>query len=337
MKYRTIGHTQLRVSEIGFGCGGNAGLMVRGEPREQIHVIEHALTAGITYFDNAPDYGDGRAEENLGRALKELGAHPVINSKVEIRAADLGDIAGHVVRSAEGSLTRLAIERLDVFQVHNGPSRTPYALQGKDYRRLWLEDFLRPGGACEGLRRLKDAGKIGLAGFICRGDDADAAAALLGTGLFSLVNVPYTLLNPTAGMPKPPRFEVEDFGNVIAVAVRNGASAAIYSPLAGGLLTDAFLRGSPRHPLARAVDPDTSATRVAAARLAKLTFLPNEGESLAQAAYRFCLSNAGVATVLGGFSAIEHVEEIAAVSGRGRITREKMQRLESLWASNFDS
>jgi aryl-alcohol dehydrogenase-like predicted oxidoreductase len=83
MQYRRIGATDLSISEIGFGCGGNAGLMVRGELPEQIRVIERALALGITYFDNAPDYGNGRAEENLGRALKELGARPVINSKVE--------------------------------------------------------------------------------------------------------------------------------------------------------------------------------------------------------------------------------------------------------------
>ena len=336
MKYRLVGNTDLSVSEIGFGCGGNAGLMVRGELRDQIKVIERALELGISYFDNAPDYGDGKAEENLGRVLKELGARPVINSKVEIRAADLGDIAGHVVGSAEESLTRLGIERLDLFQVHNGPSRTPPLLEGKTYRQLWVQDFLRPGGACEGILRLKQAGKIRHAGFICRGDDADAVRELLDTGLFSLINVPYTLLNPSAGLRKPAGLRAKDFGNAIEIATRRGASAAIYSPLAGGFLTDAFLIGAARHPLARRADPESTATQVAAARVAKLAFLPEKGESLAQVAYRFILSNPGVATVLGGFSAIEQVEELTAVSGRGPITPDKVRRLEALWESNFD-
>ena len=67
MKTRRIGATDLVVSQIGFGCGGNAGLMVRGTAAEQERVIGRALDSGITYFDNAPDYGDGLAEENLGR------------------------------------------------------------------------------------------------------------------------------------------------------------------------------------------------------------------------------------------------------------------------------
>src|SRR5262245_10011339 len=107
VEYRQVGNTELRVSEIGFGCGGNAGLMVRGSPAEQRRVIERAVELGINYFDNAPDYGNGAAEENLGRVLKELKLRPIITSKVEVRNTDLGDIAGHVVRSTEESLQRL--------------------------------------------------------------------------------------------------------------------------------------------------------------------------------------------------------------------------------------
>lgn len=337
MQCRHVGTTELSISEIGFGCGGNAGLMLRGELREQIHVIERALALGITYFDNAPDYGQGKAEENLGRALKELRVRPVINSKVEIRAADLGDIAGHVVHSAEESLKRLGIEQLDLFQVHNGPSRSRPLLEGKSYRQLWLQDFLRSGGACEGVARLKAAGKIRHAGFVCRGDDADAVVTLLETGLFSLINVPYTLLNPTAGVPKPASLEATDFGNVIQSAMRLGASAAIYSPLAGGFLTDAFVMGAARHPLAREDKSSTAAKQVLATRVAKLAFVPDEGESLAQAAYRFILSHRGVATVLGGFSSVEQVEELVAVSGRGPTAPDKIRRLEALWESNFEA
>src|ERR1700682_5185504 len=122
VRYRKIGRSELLVSEIGFGCGGNAGLMVRGRPAEQLPIVARALELGVSYFDNAPDYGDGIAETNLGLALKTLGARPVLNTKVEIRADNLGDVADHVVRSAEGSLRRLGVERIDVFQIHNGPS-----------------------------------------------------------------------------------------------------------------------------------------------------------------------------------------------------------------------
>src|SRR3989441_10239673 len=96
--------------------------MVRGSPAEQRRVVARAVELGINYFDNAPDYGNGVAEENLGRVLKELKLRPVITSKVEVRNTDLGDIAGHVVRSTEESLQRLGVDYLDILQIHNGPA-----------------------------------------------------------------------------------------------------------------------------------------------------------------------------------------------------------------------
>lgn len=336
MKYRRVGSSDLTVSEIAFGCGGNAGLMVRGEPAEQTRAVARALELGITYFDNSPDYGNGKAETNLGRALKELKTLPLLNSKVEIRAADLGDIAGHVVRSAEASMTRLGVERLDVLQVHNGPSARPVKLEGAYYAQLPLEHYLRPGGAIEGVRRLLDSGKVRVAGFICRGDDADEVRQVLDTGIVRLINVPYTLLNPTAGMAKPAAFSGKDFGNVISLAQARGSSAAIYAPLAGGFLTDDFLAERPRHPLARAEDPHSDAARKNRAKVAALGFLAEEsGLTLAQAAVRFILMNPGVATALGGFSSIAQMEEIAAVSDKPPFPPALMARLESLWAADF--
>lgn len=335
MQYRTIGKGSLKLSEIAFGCGGNAGLMLRGSPAEQGAAIGRALDLGITYFDNAPDYGDGLAEENLGRALKALKARPLLNSKVEIRAADLLDIAGHVVRSCEASLRRLGVDCLDVFQIHNGPSASDPMLEGKVYTQLASADFLRAGGAIEGLERLKRAGKIRFAGFICRGDDGDEVRRMLDTNVFALINTPYTLLNPTAGMAKPSGFSGKDFGNVISSAHERGTGAAIYAPLAGGWLSDAAIRGEQRHPLARAADPQSQNARKNLARAEAVKFLADEnGISLAQAAYRFILSNPQVTTALGGFSSIEQMEEICAVSGMPPFGEDDHARLNAIW-SNF--
>ncbi|MDA1129307.1 MAG: aldo/keto reductase [Chloroflexi bacterium] len=81
MNYRELGGTGLQVSEIGFGCGGNAGLMVKGTPEQQREAVSRAPELGINYFDQAPDYGDGVSETNLGRVLKDLGAQPYITSR----------------------------------------------------------------------------------------------------------------------------------------------------------------------------------------------------------------------------------------------------------------
>jgi aryl-alcohol dehydrogenase-like predicted oxidoreductase len=336
MKYRRVGTSDLMVSEIAFGCGGNAGLMVRGEPAEQTRAVARALELGITYFDNSPDYGNGKAETNLGRVLKELKTRPLLNSKVEIRGADLPDIAGHVVRATEASLSRLGVDYLDVLQIHNGPSAKPVKLEGAYYAQLPLDDYLRPGGAIDGVRRLLDSGKVRVAGFITRGDDADEVRQVLDTGIFQIINVPYTLLNPTAGMAKPAAFSGKDFGNVIGLAQARGASAAIYAPLAGGFLTEDFLAARPRHPLARADDPQSDAAKKNRDKVAALKFLADEtGLSLAQAAVRFILMHGGVATALGGFSSIAQLEEIAAASDAPPFPPALMARLDALWRADF--
>ncbi|HEY8695544.1 MAG TPA: aldo/keto reductase, partial [Chloroflexota bacterium] len=64
---RALGRTGQSISAIGFGCGNQAGLLVRGEPREQVRVIARAIDLGITYFDTAAQYGNGVSEQNLGR------------------------------------------------------------------------------------------------------------------------------------------------------------------------------------------------------------------------------------------------------------------------------
>ena len=336
MKTRRIGATDLVVSQIGFGCGGNAGLMVRGTTAEQERVVGRALDSGVSYFDNAPDYGDGLAEENLGRALQALGARPAITTKVEIRADDLRTIADHVVRSVEGSLKRLRLEAVDIVQIHNGPVATRPNLQGRDYKTLWLEDFVRPGGAIDGLRRLLDSGKVRYAGLVARGGDVAEIGKLLDTGLFHLVNVPFTLLNPTAGHPKPGGFAVDkDYGNVIGVAQAAGAGTAIFSPLAGGVLTDAVVGGRHTHALARPKDAQALEAKGSLPLARRFHTLAGvSGMSLAQLAYGFILSHPGVSTVLGGFSAIEQVDEIvAAVGDLDSLPTDLVGEIRQVWTS----
>lgn len=339
MRTRTIGATGLALSQIGFGCGGNAGLMVRGTAEEQERTIGRALDLGITYFDNAPDYGDGRAEQALGRALKVLRAGPraLVNSKVEIRAENLHDIAGHVVASTEASLRRLGLDHLDVLQIHNGPSARPVTMAGRFYARLPMDDYVRPGGAIEGVERLLRAGKVRLAGFICRGNDGDEVRRLLATGVFHLINVPYTLLNPTAGRPTPPGLSVDrDHGQVIDAALAAGAGTAIYSPLAGGVLTDEFAGDAVRHPLARpARGTAAEIARLREKALALRFVAQATGLTLAQAAFRFILMHAGVTTALGGFSSIAQMEEIVAGAAAPPIPAEVMARLDAAWSGDL--
>ncbi len=338
MQYRRIGETGPSLSAIGFGCGGNAGLMIRGTPRERTRIVARALELGVNYFDNSPDYGDCVAESNLGRVLKELGARPLLNSKVEIRAENLDDIANHVVASTEASLRRLGVECLDMMQIHNGPVARPPDMQGEYYAQLWIGHFTRKGGAMEGVERLLRAGKIRNAGFICRGNDGAEVRQILDAKLFRLINVPFTLLNPTAGFSAPGLKAGKDYGGVVNYAREHGVGAAVYSPLASGFLTDDALRGDNRHPLARAYDMSAESSIRQRKQAAAVSFLAREnGITLAQAAFRFILTHSGVTLALGGFSTMEQMEEIAAVPDMGPFSADMMARLARVWAANFEA
>jgi aryl-alcohol dehydrogenase-like predicted oxidoreductase len=167
-----------------------------------------------------------------------------------------------VVRSTEESLKRLGVDCLDILQIHNGPAPSPPKLEGRSYTQLWIEDYLRPGGALEGLQRLLRDGKARYVGFICRGNDGYQVRQLLDTIPCHMINVPYTLLNPTAGMAKPKGLKVDrDYGGVINYAYKYGIGTAIYSHLAGGFLTDHSVAGGERHPLAGPRDSSPEAYR----------------------------------------------------------------------------
>jgi aryl-alcohol dehydrogenase-like predicted oxidoreductase len=336
MRYRTMGATDLSVSEIAFGCGGTAGLMIRGSFEEQVRAAARAIDLGVNYFDESPDYGDGVSEQNLGRVIRELGVRPIIDTKVEVRTGNLDDIAGHVERSVDESLRRLGVDWVDIVQIHNGPVAMKPELLGRAYNILWIEDYLRPNGAIEGLQRILRDGKARYIGFICRGNDGRQVRELIDTGCFHMINLVYNLFNPSAGGRVVPGLSTQaDFGGVIDYAAAHGVGVAVYNPLAGGMLTDNTLRGGDPHPLAGGRVRDTDAHRASVQRAKALSFLSKPGRTLAQAAERFILDHPGVTTVLGGFSGIEHLEEAAPAPDLPSLSEEEMARIEMVWRANF--
>ena len=125
MEERVFGRTGMKLSVLGFGCGAVGGLMVRGDPRDQERAIARAISVGINYFDTAVQYGNGESEKNLGRVLQKLKpTNVVVGTKVRLPAGEFGRIAGAVTKSLEGSLTRLRLDRVDIFHLHNAITET---------------------------------------------------------------------------------------------------------------------------------------------------------------------------------------------------------------------
>ena len=318
---RILGRTALRVSALGFGCGNVGGLMVRGTPAGQERAVARALELGVNYFDTAAMYGDGRSETNLGRVLSVLRPDIVLATKTRADPDDPRGIAKTIAASAEASLRRLRRERVDVFQLH-----TPVTLAGEGNTlsvRAVIDEVIP---AFEALRQ---QGKIGFYGFSGTGAPA-AMPRLIATGMFSVAQVIYNVINSSAGGTA---FESvgADFAHVLADITEARMGAAAIRVLAAGALGDA----EARHPVASpGPEPMGSsadyAGDVAVAR--RLLPLVTEGhvESLVEAALRFAISHPAISTALIGFSDLDQVETAAAIVAKGPLPAETLDRMREL-------
>jgi aryl-alcohol dehydrogenase-like predicted oxidoreductase len=124
LRYRKLGTTDIEVSEIGFG-----GFAIGGydygptDDQESIAAVERAYSLGVTFFDTADMYGDGRSESLIGRALKGKNPPAIVATKVGYvgeRGNHQKDFSrAHIMAAAEQSLRRLQREAIDLYQIHN--------------------------------------------------------------------------------------------------------------------------------------------------------------------------------------------------------------------------
>lgn len=329
MQYRTLGRTGLRISEIGFGCGNNAVLMVRASYEEQLRAVRRALELGINYFDTAFAYGLGKSEENLGRILEDLGALPVVSTKIRLEPEAAADIRSATIQAVEAGLKRLQRNRVDLIQLHNRitTERSP----GKRFS-LTPKDVLGAGGVLEGFKEMRDNGKVQYFGFSGLGDPK-ALHEVIDSGEFHSVQAYYNLLNPSAGQSVPPGFSALDYGQLIDRAAGKGMGVAVIRVLAAGALTATPEAGGGSSPEPLSPGSDYA---LDLERGEKVKFLiGGEIKSLTQAAIRFALMKPEVSTVLVGFSNTAHLDEAVACSGAGGLSQEAMARLRKLWETDF--
>jgi len=329
MQYRTIGKTGLRVSEIGFGCGNNAVLMVKAPFEEQVKVVRRALDAGINFFDTAFAYGLGKSEENLGRVLKEVGANPVISTKIRLDADCVGDIKAATTRAIEEGLERLDRERVDFVQLHTRVT----AERGMEKRfSLTPKDVLGPNGVIDGFKTMRERGKVGFFGFSGLGDPK-ALHELVDSGEFHGFQCYFNLLNPSAGQIVPAGFSALDYGLILERAAAKGMGAFVIRVLAAGALTSDPSKGGggSGQTLSPGSDYPTDLQRAEKVKAA----LSVNGKDLTQAAIRFGLMNPKVSTVLVGFSNPTHVDEAVACSGMPGLSDEQMAKVRNLWQMDF--
>jgi L-galactose dehydrogenase/L-glyceraldehyde 3-phosphate reductase len=326
MERRTLGRTGIAISALGFGCGAVGGLMIKGAPTDQEHVVARAIELGIDYFDTAAMYGNGESEKNLGRVLKSLKPDIVVGTKVRVPAAAKGRIAEAIAESLEASLARLQRDHVDLFQLHNHITL--------DGRESDLTPDIVLGEVVPAFERLQRDGKTRFFGITAVGDTA-ALHQVVDARAFDTAQVSYNMLNPSAGRAVPAGYPAHDYGDLLA-----HTKAASMGVIAIRILAAGALSGSEaRHPLGSpSVEPigsgSTYKTDVERAR--RLEDLVRDGyvQSLVEASIRFAISHDAVTTALVGYSTLDHLEYAAAAAEKGPLPPPALARLAAL-ENNF--
>jgi aryl-alcohol dehydrogenase-like predicted oxidoreductase len=213
-----LGKAGVKVSRLCLGTG------VRGPLDESLYLrsVERAIDLGCNFLDCANNYGQGRSEPLLGKAIRGKRDDLVITSKVWSPVGpgpnDRGLSRYHIMREVERSLRRLQTDHIDLYYLHNVDPET-----GLEETLRTMEDLVRQGkvryvgasnySAAQVVELLWTAERLGLEPVVCLQNQ-------------------YNLLH---------RWEVEP--ELLPLCRRYGLGLMTYSPLAIGLLSGRFRRG----------------------------------------------------------------------------------------------
>jgi aryl-alcohol dehydrogenase-like predicted oxidoreductase len=323
MKYRTYPKTTITVSEIGFGLWTTAtGWWGEMSDDQAVALLREARDLGITLFDAADTYGNGRSEEQLGAAFGNDRERVIYSTKFGYDFYTYAgerkgqqeiphDFSPKFVRFAlEQSLRRLRTEYIDIYSIHNAH----LSEIANDELFALLEEF-------------KESGKIrayGVAlgpaiGWLVEGQEA------AGRRNVTNIQMIYNMLEQFPG------------NDILAAALESGADSGyqIRVPHSSGMLEGKYTeettfpandhrRHRPRSWLINGVK-----------KVATLRFLETARRTLGQAALQWLLTDPRVMTVLPNIYDREQLREFAAVCDTPSLTRDELARVAELYANNF--
>lgn len=305
MKYRVLGRTGLRVSEIGFGAraiGGDAYGNSYGptEDRWSKVALAKALGYGCNYIDTADVYGHGHSEELIGR-MTNCRDDILIATKVGQNFYD-GDLRtdfspGYIRLACQESLRRLRKDVIDLYQLHNPPF-----------------DLIQDGSIFDVLDELKREGKIRFYG-VSVGNPGEGVAAIQ-SGRPDVVQIAYSMFTLD-----------EERQRLFDLAAQHNIGVIACEPLANGLLTGKFNGSEVFSENDFRANWSREYIRQRAGIARALKFLVRLDRTLAQAALRFVLAHPAVSTVVVGCKTPQHTDENFGVIAAPPLTGEEMARL----------
>jgi L-glyceraldehyde 3-phosphate reductase len=315
MDYRRCGRSGLKLPGVSLGLWHNFGGVDAYENARDL--IRTAFEAGITHFDLANNYGPppGSAEETFGRILKtDLAGRRdevVISTKAgyTMWAGPYGDFGSrkYLLSSLDQSLSRLGLDRVDIFYHHRPDPETP------------LEETM--GALASAVKQ----GKAIYAGLSNYGPEktAEAAAILRSLGTPCLIHQPrYSLLDR----------RVE--GGLLDVLDNEGIGCIVFSPLEQGLLTDRYLESIPKDSRAGRPTGFLRPEHITDEKLKKVAALREiavrRGQTMAQMALAWTLKRATVTSTLIGASKPAQIADCLVALKNTSFTEEEIAQIDAI-------
>ncbi|MEO8094664.1 MAG: aldo/keto reductase [Pseudolysinimonas sp.] len=314
--FRPLGDPSLLVSTVGLGCNnfGRPGSATQGQEGTTA-VIDEAIELGVTLLDTADIYGSspGQSETLMGAALKGRRDRVILATKFGHAEFDTGLLPGapkgsraYIRASIDGSLRRLQVEHVDLYQLHTPDPATP------------IEETL---GALDELVREGKVRHIGSTQFSAEQlGEADAAAHANGTARFISSQNEYSLLSRAAE------------ADVLPAARELGLGFLPFFPLHNGLLTGKFTRSD------RPADSRIARQRPHVADDAPwdvmeryATWCTAAGVTMLQATFAWLLAQPGLTSVIAGVTRPDQLTANVA-AGAVALSPEQVAEISAIFA-----
>jgi aryl-alcohol dehydrogenase-like predicted oxidoreductase len=320
MRYRTLGKTGLKVSELGFGAWGIGGTMwIGADDDESLRALRLAIEHGVNFLDTAYGYGDGHSEQLVGAAVRESAERVYVASKVPPKnmqwpaqpgvRADEAFPAAWIVSCTERSLQKLGLETIDVQQFH-----------------VWSDEWVGQGDWLDGIEQLKREGKIRLFGVSINDHQPENAIRLVEAGLVDTVQVIYNAFDQSPEDALFPAVEAARVGVIVRVPLDEGALAGSVRPettFPEGDFRNRYFAGARKREVWERVQ--------AVAR-----DLDVEVDRLAEIALRFCLSHPATSVVIPGMRSARNVERNVRAASAGPLEESQLTALRRhRWVVDF--
>ena len=322
MKYRAVGDTGISVSAVGFGMWTvSTGWWGIDDDDFAKKLVRRAYDLGITFFDTADTYGNGKGETLLADALGDVRDKIVIATKGGYDWYTHGSerrgqkeipqdwSPAYIRKAVEGSLSRLQTDHIDIYQLHNAKM-----------------DALMRDDLFDELEKLRAEGKVR-----CYGAALGPAIGWRDEGLYSMQHRPARVLHTIYNM-----FEQEPGRAFFPVARERGVGVLVRVPHSSGMLEGRYTKdtvfGENDHRRHRTKEWLEQGLR----KLDTLTFLTEgRGRTIGQAALQFILAEPSVASTFPNVYDEEQLVEFAAASDTPEMTDDEMARIAALYETDF--